>query len=267
RPEHRQRSRLCGRVRRRRRRSAARPAPAGVMSERAMGALARLPDDVLADIQGFVTSAYGHLSHAAYLFVQFQEAGAARTWLGLMAPAITSARKWPKMADGTKVKPSLACNIALTADGLAALRLPPRVLCTFPVEFQEGMTREHRSNILGDTEESAPGNWEFGGTTAPPIHAVVIVHAISAAALERACEAQRALLAETAGGVAELAGTMQSGSRPGGDHEPFCFHDGVAQPSIAGISGDGVPPGEFILGYSNHYGIVPWTPVVPAEVA
>lgn len=225
-----------------------------------------LPDDVLADIQGFVASGYGHLSHAAYLFVHFQEAGPARTWLGRMAPAITSAKAWPRTADGKKVKPELACNVAFTADGLAALRLPPRVLCTFPVEFQEGMTREHRSRVLGDTEESSPVNWEFGGTEGPPIHAIVIVHAISAAALERACETQRALLAETAGGVAELAGAMQGGYRPEGDHEPFGFRDGVAQPSIAGISGDGVPTGEFVLGYSNHYSIVPPTPVVPAEI-
>ena len=230
------------------------------------GAATRLPDDVLADIQGFITSGYGHLSYAAYLFVQFQEARPARQWLGLMAIAITSARPWPTTANGEKLKPTLACNIAFTADGLAALGLPPRVLCTFPVEFQEGMTRQHRSKILGDTEESDPGNWEFGGTTRSPIHAVVIVHAISASALERACEAQRALLAATAGGVVEVAGTMQSGYRPDGDHEPFGFHDGIAQPSIAGISGDGVPTGEFILGYSNHYGIVPPTPAVPAEI-
>src|SRR5687767_4651216 len=102
------------------------------------GAETPMTDDVLADIQGFTTSGYGHLSYAAYLFIQFQEAGPARRWLGLMAPAITSARPWPTTADGQKLKPTLACNIAFTADGLAALGLPPRVLCTFSVEFQEG---------------------------------------------------------------------------------------------------------------------------------
>ena len=58
---------------------------------------------------------------------------------------------------------------------------------------------------------------------------------------------------------------MQSGYRPDGDHEPFGFHDGIAQPSIAGITGDGVPTGEFILGYPNHFQIIPPTPVVPAN--
>jgi hypothetical protein len=41
----------------------------------------RFTDDVLAEIQGFVTSGYGHLSSAAYLFLQFQDAGRARLWL------------------------------------------------------------------------------------------------------------------------------------------------------------------------------------------
>ena len=67
-----------------------RPAAAVVMT-----CAARLTDDVLADIQGFITSGYGHLSHAAYLFVQFHDAGQARRWLGRVAPAITSARPWP----------------------------------------------------------------------------------------------------------------------------------------------------------------------------
>ena len=226
----------------------------------------RLPDDVLADIQGFITSGYGHLSYAAYLFVQFQDAGQAQRWLGMVAPAITSARPWPTTPSGEKLKPAVALNIAFTADGLAALGMPPRVLCTFPVEFQEGIAREHRSRILGDTEESDPGEWEVGGPRQPPIHAVVVVHAVSAAELERVCRAQRTLLADTTNGVVELPDTMQSGYRPDGDYEPFGFHDGIAQPSIAGISGEGVPTGEFIVGYPNHYRILPPTPAVPADL-
>jgi deferrochelatase/peroxidase EfeB len=227
---------------------------------------ARLPDDVLADVQGFITSGYGHLSHAAYLFVQFHDARRAQRWLERVAPAVTTARPWPKTASGEKLKPSVALNIAFTIDGLSALGVPSPDLCTFPAEFQEGIAREHRSRILGDTQESDPAEWELGGTTQPPIHALVIIHAVSASALESACESQRRLLAEAAGGVVELPGSMQSGYRPDGDYEPFGFHDGIGQPSIAGISGEGTPTGEFILGYLNHYGNVPPTPVVPAEL-
>ena len=100
---------------------------------------ARLIDDVLADIQGFITSGYGHLSNAAYLFVQFHDARQAQRWLGRLAPAITTARPWPIAPGGGKVKPSVTVNIAFTADGLAAFGLPAQVLCTFPPEFLEGL--------------------------------------------------------------------------------------------------------------------------------
>lgn len=229
-------------------------------------ATTRLPDDVLGDIQGFITSGYGHLSHAAYLFVRFQDAGQARHWLEGVAPTITSASPWPTLASGEKLKPASAVNIAFTADGLTALGVPAAVRCTFPVEFQEGIAREHRSRILGDTEESDPVTWELGGTPERTIHAVVIIHAVSAAELETVCGAQRKLVETTGRGVAELPGSLQAGYRPDGDYEPFGFHDGIAQPSIAGISGQGVPTGEFILGYPNHYGNVPPVPVVPSDL-
>lgn len=225
-----------------------------------------LPDDVLADVQGFITSGYGHLPFAAYLFVEFRDAGQACRWLEAIAPAITSSSRWPTLPSGRKLKPAEAVNTAFTADGLAALGVPSRVRCTFPVEFQEGIARAERSRILGDTEESDPGRWELGGSKRPPLHGVLIIHAVSAAGLDAACDAQRAFLAETCGGVVELPDSMQSGYLPDGNYEPFGFHDGVAQPSIAGIVGEGVPTGEFILGYPNHYGLIPPTPAVPAEL-
>ena len=135
--EHRQRSGLRAGVRRRRQRSAARPAPADVMSA---GAATRLPDDVLADIQGFITSGYGHLSYAAYLFVQFHDAATGTTVARTLSRrrSRSAAAVAADDADGKKVKPTLAVNIAFTADGLAALGLPPRVLCTFPSSSRRG---------------------------------------------------------------------------------------------------------------------------------
>jgi deferrochelatase/peroxidase EfeB len=226
----------------------------------------RLPESALADIQGFIASGYGHLSYAAYLFLQFHDAVLAQRWLAAVGPNITSAKPWPTSASGEKLKPAVVLNIAFTADGLVALGLPPNVLCTFPVEFQEGIAQEERSHILGDTEESDPAAWELGGRGQPTIHAVVIVHALSAECSTITCGAQRALLAGMADGVVELPGSMQSGHRPEGGNEPFGFRDGIAQPAIAGISGEGIPTGEFILGYTNHFDLVPPTPCVPPEL-
>ncbi|HET9832092.1 MAG TPA: hypothetical protein VFP91_10295, partial [Vicinamibacterales bacterium] len=223
-------------------------------------------EEVLADIQGFITSGYGHLSYAAYLFLQFREAARARRWLSRVAPAITSARTWPVDAIGKKIKPPVALNIAFSAAGISALGVPPEVLCTFPPEFQEDIATPDRSRVLGDTEESNPAQWELGGPATPAAHALLFVYAESETALAAASQRQRTLFAESEGGVVELSGSMQSGHRPDDEREPFGFHDGIAQPQIAGIPGDGVPTGEFILGYPNHFQLMPPTPVVPATL-
>ena len=78
-----------------------------------------------------------------------------------------------------------------------------------------------------------------------------------------ACTAQRDLIAASNGAVSELGIDEQRGVRPTGDYEPFGFHDGISQPKIDGLKGPGVPAGEFILGYLNHYGLIAGGPVVP----
>jgi Dyp-type peroxidase family len=218
-----------------------------------------------ADIQGFITSGYGHLPLAAYLFVHVTDAGAARQWIGSTVDRIATAAPWPRDETGAAIKPPTAVNLAFTADGLRACGVPASVLCSFPPEFQEGITLAARSNILGDTEESAPAAWELGGPGTEPIHAVLIVHARDSAALDGAAAVERACIGRTGGGVRELSAPPQRGYRPDSDSEPFGFRDGLAQPSIAGLTGRGVPTGEFILGYPNHYGVIPPAPVVPAE--
>jgi Dyp-type peroxidase family len=226
----------------------------------------RLADDVLADIQGFITSGYGHLPLASYIFLQIHEATRAQQYLAQLLPRVTTAAPWPKV-DGRKLKPSAAVNIALTSAGLTALGVPERVRCTFSPEFQDGIATPKRSAILGDTEDSAPDKWEFGGSARSAIHMVVIIHGTSTVDLDRECSAHRDLVSTTSGAVTELPGAAsQDGYRPSTGHEPFGFSDGIAQPSIRGIPDDGVPTGEFILGYENHYGLVPPGPVVPEEV-
>ena len=118
---------------------------------------ATLSDRMLADIQGYITSAYKHLPLATYLFLEIRDARGAQRWLAQLMSSVTTSAPWPVTPGGEKVKPSSALNLAFTAPGLAALGVPQQVICTFPVEFQEGMAKPGRSAILGDTEESAPG--------------------------------------------------------------------------------------------------------------
>jgi Dyp-type peroxidase family len=229
------------------------------------GAPVRLLEEALEDVQGFITSAYGHLPFSAYLFVHFHQAPGARQWLSSIADSVTTSARW-RTPDGTPRKPSSALNVAFTAPGLASLGVPAPVLCTFPGEFREGMASGRRSHILGDADRSAPEHWQLGGSRTPPVHAMLLLHGASAAAIAGACEAQRSVLEAAGGAVAEIPGSAQEGRRPEDGREPFGFHDGIAQPTILGVAGRGVPTGEFILGYLNHYQLIPPTPVVPAAV-
>ncbi len=223
-------------------------------------------DDDRADIQGFVLSGYGHLPAAAYLFVQFAESGGARRWLSTIVPAVSSAAPWPTGPDGRTRKPASSLNVGFTADGLRAIGLPDRVVHTFPPEFQEGVAHRDRASVLGDTGPSAPEHWELGGPTQPAIHAVLFVHAATSEALDSFVDGLVQGVAAAGGAVETVPGGVQRGVVPPGHIEPFGFHDGMGQPAIRGLDGQGVPTGEFVLGHLNHYGLVPPVPVVPRDL-
>src|SRR5215208_2749440 len=149
----------------------------------------RLTDQVLDDIQGVVTSSYGHLPQSAYLFVHMKIPTEARRWIEALSGSVTSSKRWPVGSDGKKEKPRTALNVALTAEGLRACGLPEQVLRTFPVEFQDGMASADRSRILGDTDESAPASWEIGGPNTDRVHAVLLLFAADDMTLNTLCGA------------------------------------------------------------------------------
>ncbi len=74
---------------------------------------------------------------------------------------------------------------------------------------------------------------------------------------------QRRWLQNAEGAVVEQVHSTQYGARPASGTEHFGFFDGVAQPQIEGIKGEGIRTGEFIFGYQNEYGFFPAGPVVP----
>ena len=67
------------------------------------------------------------------------------------------------------------------------------------------------------------------------------------------------------GGVAEIPGACSAATGPtrNGAVRVSRRHRAAVD---CGAHGDGVPTGEFILGYENHYGLIPPTPVVPSEL-
>ena len=60
--------------------------------------------------------------------------------------------------------------------------------------------------------------------------------------------------------MVEQVRSTQYGARPASGTEHFGFFDGVAQPQIEGIKGEGIRTGEFIFGYQNEYGFFPAGP-------
>ena len=152
----------------------------------------RLSDQALCDIQGIITSGYGHLPYAAYLFVSMTNAAGARRWLSAIADSITTSQHRIVGHRLPEDRPPLAVNIGLTAEGLRAIDLPAEVITTFPVEFQDGIASEERSRILGDTGASAPQTWEVGGPLTDPVHAMLTLFAADEAALDDAIRDTRA---------------------------------------------------------------------------
>jgi len=230
------------------------------------------------DIQGFITSGFGHTYQAAYLFLRVGDLEPAKIWLKETIPVVMTAESWrpdsaPQSPDGEKPAknyPSRMLNLAFSFEGLTAFNLSDTSLRSFPPEIQQGIAAEVRAQRLGDTEASDPQHWQVGGPTNTPFHILVILHAD----VEPQSDADIKLFVdEIVNGLKGLdVSHIEWGYRRADDKEHFGFKDGIAQPKIRGINfydrdgkslGNPAETGEFILGHLNEYGLFPTVPVVP----
>jgi Dyp-type peroxidase family len=206
----------------------------------------------LADIQGIITFSYGDLRAACFVLLSIKDPAPARAWLGAMAPTLTTAGGAPAPE---------AVNLAATATGLRRLGLGTDVLNAFAHEFVDGMTTPTRSRQLGDVGPSAPASWAWGGPGGDPVDLVLMLYSRDQSGLDRLYEAQSARFAS--GGLAQMTKLDTSDL---GVVEPFGFRDGISQPVVEGFpgaSGAGqIKAGEFVLGYSNEYGLYTDRPLV-----
>lgn len=217
----------------------------------------------LKDIQGIIARGYGELQFGCYLLLGVRDAKAARSWLGTISGLVTS---------GVERRPARALNIAFTCRGLEALGLDANSLETFSHEFQDGMTSAYRQRILGDRDESAPENWDWGGPHTAPVHILLMLFAADEDARLEFCRSLSEGFA--AGGVEQIGETLRSivlrDEATGCSKEHFGFCDSITQPLIEGLGKTGadantIRAGEFILGYPNEYNLFTERPMVKAE--
>ena len=207
-------------------------------------------------------SSYSHLRYAEYLLLRISDPASARLWFARLANEITTAEH--KRED-------YSLNLALTSSGLSKLGLDRDALSSFPRTFVEGMTTEPRPRILGDTKDSSPERWRWGGPR-NPVDILLIIFAADENGLAVRLKQRRDEFGQT-GGIVELQ-SLEGHYLPGG-REHFGFADGISQPyfedsgSLVGSGRFGrtdpsniVNAGEFILGYINSYGTLADSPRV-----
>jgi Dyp-type peroxidase family len=192
---------------------------------------------------------------AAYVLFRIDESKAGRELMRRIRPVVASAAHPASPAGDTWV------SIALSFQGLKALRVPQASLDSFPLEFQQGMAA--RAAILGDTGESGPEHWEKP-LGSPDVHIVLTALAPDAERLEAALTRARQEYQKIAG--ITTIWSQDCHALPS-QREAFGFKDGISHPAI---EGSGIPgtnlherplkPGEFVLGYQDEMGDVPAIP-------
>jgi Dyp-type peroxidase family len=211
------------------------------------------------DVQGIILRGYDRLPDATFVLLGIDDPISARRWLrGLTTQITRGSVRSEHLSTHT-------LQVAFTHAGLKKLGLPEDSLETFSREFQEGMSTAHRQRILGDSGAGAPELWEWGGPSQEQVHVLLMVYAATDAVLARELNRQREQWEECSVREIRTLGTETVRERK----EHFGFHDGIAQPAIAGLPRSGGQPagnvtaaGEFILGYPNEYGQVPESPTV-----
>ena len=202
------------------------------------------------DIQGFVLSAYAHLPCANYLLLRITDPESARQWLKNLENQITTAEKKQE---------GFSLNAAFTASGLSKLGFAAPEISTFSRAFAEGMISEHRSRVLGDTDENKPESWDWGSGD-NSVDILLLIFAADENVLASQVSSRTAEI-ESCGGL-QTAAALAAGRQPD-SKEHFGFEDGIGQPVIEGSGNEVkqrertrhatiIKAGEFILGYENE---------------
>jgi deferrochelatase/peroxidase EfeB len=214
------------------------------------GAVMKAGEVDFTDVQGLVRFGYGSMKKARYELLRIKDLPAARAWL--RSANITT-------AVAMDPPPKTALQVGFTAPGLRKLGLPDDVIAGFSHEFRGGMAAESRARQLGDVQQNAPENWNWGGWGKEP-HLVVMFFGEAGHYDDFVTKTKGFAWGEAFELVVDPLLTSDLDGI-----EPFGFADGVSQPQIdweqrratthAEFDYTNISAlGEFLLGYPNEYG-------------
>ena len=216
------------------------------------------------DIQGLLRCGFGKIPAACYLHLRIGEPAAAGKWLASLP--VTNAAE-------CKPPPEHALQVAFTAAGLCAVRVPVTIRDQFSAEFCSGMAGEpDRSRRLGDFAENAPKHWEWGDAAETMPHVMLMLFAKTG--LESWCEELKRAACTNGFTFLRCLDTSDLD-----EHEPFGFRDGISQPDLdwerqrrvsewdEAEYTNRISLGEFVLGYPNEYGLYTSRPLVADPAA
>ena len=209
----------------------------------------------LDDIQSGVLRPRPFPYAATYILLRIDDPKAGRELMRRVSNVVASA------ANPTSPAGDAWVSVALTFQGLKALGVPHDSLDSFALEFRQGMAA--RAEVLGDTGESSPENWEKP-LGFPDVHVVLTALSPDAQRLEVVLERARKAYQELPGIKAIW---RQDCYAPPTGKEAFGFRDGISNPAVegSGIPGTNhgeqpIKAGEFVLGYRDELGGLPTMP-------
>jgi Dyp-type peroxidase family len=260
-------------------------------------ATAGLPLRGSREIQGDIVAGF-RKDHMQLLFLRFEDAAQARTWLKKLRTRISTTREVAAFnqefsearrrsgGDDPKSLNATWRNVSFTHAGLTLLAgkdplpLPSQQPSEDPGEhstrlaFVQGPSK--RAHSLGDETGggSDPKGWLFGYHEGPAIHAVLTVAADMPADIRNALSEERQqAAAHRIVIVYEQDGATLEGKRRGKEH--FGFKDGVSEPAVRGFDTPDpqhpqwekghpgtrlIPAGEFVIGETPATEHVPELP-------